>query len=391
MLIQFLLMIGLSNLIETAANKTNTADRSPGCVDIKMNCGSYRPYYCGFSSFRAKCKKTCKRCHTSAVPNRSTTTTTPRRSTTTTTPRRSTTTTTTRRTSTRRPEPQKPVQKHHNTENMNGNCKCGLLNKPVEVLRIVGGSDAIPGEFSWMAHIMLNLRSWCGGSLIGAQWVLTARHCTLLRDKLEVKANQLKVALGDHDKHRLGKNELEMSVIEIMNHPDYTTYPNVDFALLKLAQPVDFSKHTHIRPICLPENLRQQYEGETATAAGWGRQTNGGRFARILQKVDLKIMSNKLCNRQYHGNARSSRVTTFMLCADMPGTNKDACQGDSGGPLVTASGGSGMTPGENYELVGVTSWGWGCGKYPGVYGRVTEAMDWIQKTVGNNLNTCPRV
>ncbi len=31
--------------------------------------------------------------------------------------------------------------------------------------------------------------------------------------------------------------------------------------------------------------------------------------------------------------------------------------GDSGGPLVTAGSGNGVTPGQNYVLIGVTSWG----------------------------------
>ena len=37
--------------------------------------------------------------------------------------------------------------------------------------------------------------------------------------------------------------------------------------------------------------------------------------------------------------------------------------GDSGGPLVTSGSGNGVTPGQNYELIGVTSWGKGnqCG------------------------------
>ena len=49
-------------------------------------------------------------------------------------------------------------------------------------------------------------------------------------------------------------------------------------------------------------------------------------------------------------------------------------QGDSGGPMVVGNG-------NNWEQVGVVSWGIGCGKahFPGVYTRVTEMKGWIQK------------
>lgn len=65
-----------------------------------------------------------------------------------------------------------------------------------------------------------------------------------------------------------------------------------------------------------------------------------------------------------------------LKCSDI---SKSACnslifctlQGDSGGPLVTSQSGDGVTAGQNYDLIGVVSWGYGCAapNYPGVYSR----------------------
>ena len=64
-----------------------------------------------------------------------------------------------------------------------------------------------------------------------------------------------------------------------------------------------------------------------------------------------------------------------------------------GGPLVSSGSGDGETAGENYELIGVVSWGAGCAEeqYPGVYSRVTEQLTWISSTTSAGWSTCPRV
>jgi len=130
--------------------------------------------------------------------------------------------------------------------------------------------------------------------------------------------------------------------------------------------------------------------------AGWG-DTNRP-VPPSLQEVELGVISNKACADNYgyngHGNvsvASNIKITESKLCAVVPGGGKDSCSGDSGGPLMVTNG-DGETPGQNYYQIGVVSHGYRCGlpDYPGIYSRVTVALDWIKEVLAdNNAIYCP--
>ena len=53
--------------------------------------------------------------------------------------------------------------------------KCGFRPST----RIVGGVDSSPGDWPWQAMLTSsrNGNVFCGGSLVGPQWLATASHC----------------------------------------------------------------------------------------------------------------------------------------------------------------------------------------------------------------------
>jgi secreted trypsin-like serine protease len=110
--------------------------------------------------------------------------------------------------------------------------------------------------------------------------------------------------------------------------------------------------------------------GEAVSVTGWGK-TRDDESAPTEPQLEAVTIHTVGCDWDpvYKGKTNGSSLCAF-------GKGRDACHGDSGGPLIRAAG----TP----VLVGVVSWGEGCGEHPGVYVRIDRAhyLDWIDRAIG---------
>ena len=99
---------------------------------------------------------------------------------------------------------------------------------------------AEPNALPW--HVLLDIADEsdnliiCSGTLIEAQWILTAAHCLQ-------KVKSIKIILGEHDRNRKEPSELVVDMNRIIIHPDYDadSFHLNDIALIKLDKIAPFN------------------------------------------------------------------------------------------------------------------------------------------------------
>merc|ERR1719295_103241 len=132
--------------------------------------------------------------------------------------------------------------------------------------RIVGGTEASPGEFP---HQIALLRGgvggslMCGGSLVAANRVITAGHCCDGQS-----ASRLGVRVGSHNLYEDDPDQADIAV----------------------------------DTVGIPSSGQEYEAGTMCTVSGWGTTSEGGSLARTLMKVDVPVVSDDDCRDAYGQN-----------------------------------------------------------------------------------------
>ncbi|MDT3398777.1 serine protease [Streptomyces sp. B1866] len=231
---------------------------------------------------------------------------------------------------------------------------------------VVGGRPVRTADAPWAVALASRERfgddragQFCGGAVVGPTTVLTAAHC-LSRAVLGTdwrSVDDLRVIAGRDDLR--GDDGQEVPLRRVWVNPGYDSSRKAgDVAVLTLSRPLPKGQGVPMAP-----RGDSAYEsGTRAQVYGWGDTSGASAYAPALRAADVRVLPDSVCERAYPGESGTSYHAASMVCAGLPGGGRDACQGDSGGPLVARG-----------RLVGLVSWGSGCGTpgRPGVYTRVS--------------------
>ncbi|MBT3812914.1 MAG: serine protease [Gammaproteobacteria bacterium] len=238
--------------------------------------------------------------------------------------------------------------------------------------RIIGGKQASSTAWPSMAGLAdKHSIVFCGASLIGKDWVLTAAHCVY-----EMDISDFDVFINQPNLERQSANSEFIPVESVLLHPNYNneTLEN-DLALIKLATSSRKPPIHVLAPFTAQDNA-----GKLAIALGWGSTTTeqSAPYPVNLQQVDLPLIDNRQCE------AAMGPLTEDMLCAGDGLGERDTCFGDSGGPLTVFD-----TESKTWRQAGITSWGFDCavlGTY-GVYTRLKNYAQFISTNICSAAET----
>lgn len=217
--------------------------------------------------------------------------------------------------------------------------------------KIMNGFDSKRDQHPFYAFLIMKLAtkkvSWCGGSLISNQFILTAAHCTAPAIKMSVHLGTLN-ATRRNETGRYGEFVRKQN---IYIHPYYNAkLLTNDISLIKLEKPITFTKN--IQPIRLQNTCQPNENGCKVIVVGNGHFSSEHKIAPIQQWVSMTTISIVECKN--HFAFLHLAIQNNVICAKNTET-RSIGRGDSGGPLI-----------RDGKLIGV------CSFLPQAYGNLSR-------------------
>ncbi|KAH9644591.1 hypothetical protein HF086_009166 [Spodoptera exigua] len=238
-----------------------------------------------------------------------------------------------------------------------------FVTVPANPQRIVGGSVTTIDQYPSIVALLytVNFNTYfqaCGGTILNNRAVLTAAHCTV-----GDQVNRWRIRVGSTFANSGG---VVHNINRIIIHPSFNDR-NLDSDLSILHSASSFTFNNNVRAASIAGSNYVLADFQPVYAAGWGTTYYGASTgSEQLRHVMVLTVNQDICRANY--GLVYLTITQNMLCSGWPTGGRDQCQGDSGGPLY-----------HNGVLVGVCSFGLGCGldSLPGVNVRVSRFTSWI--------------
>ncbi|KAM7352612.1 trypsin-1-like [Cochliomyia hominivorax] len=232
--------------------------------------------------------------------------------------------------------------------------------------RVVGGTNAAVNSAPFIVSFQQNGVHYCAGSIINANWIVTAAHC--LASKAQVLSTTL--VAGSIDVAGTASTTQKRTIDKYVVNDLYLggTLP-YDIGLVYTS--TAFTWSNAVAAITLPASGSSPTGN--ALLYGWGSitTTNTANYPTKLQVASVPIISQSSCESAL--GTQGANVHDTNLCTGPLTGGVGICTSDSGGPLVQTVNGQNI-------LIGIVSWGkLPCGQSnsPSVYVKVSSFITWI--------------